>query len=98
MAPDLHSCTVLPCRFYTHEEAVNCTRYVSGTKLDQRIIRTDLDTGFAEGRQYGRSKSGGQVRDDYRMDFDEDRGGLGGGAIRMKRGGGGGTYGGRRQE
>ena len=36
-------------------------RYVSGTKLDERIIRTDWDIGFEEGRQYGRGKSGGQV-------------------------------------
>ena len=36
-------------------------RYVSGTKLDDRIIRTDWDMGFEEGRQFGRGKSGGQV-------------------------------------
>ncbi|EHL01969.1 putative Nuclear cap-binding protein subunit 2 [Glarea lozoyensis 74030] len=47
------------------------------TKLDERIIRTDLDPGFQEGRQYGRGKSGGQVRDEYREEYDEGRGGLG---------------------
>lgn len=26
------------------------------------MIRTDWDTGFKEGRQYGRGKTGGQVR------------------------------------
>ena len=36
-------------------------RYVNGTRLDDRIIRTDWDAGFKEGRQYGRGKSGGQV-------------------------------------
>lgn len=36
-------------------------RYVSGTKLDERIIRCDLDLGYKEGRQFGRGKSGGQV-------------------------------------
>lgn len=36
-------------------------RYVSGTKLDERIIRCDLDLGYSEGRQFGRGKSGGQV-------------------------------------
>ena len=89
-------------------------RYISGTKLDDRIIRTDWDTGFVEDRQYGRGKTGGQVcvkrgtcvinwsclsvcffvmfflllqvRDDYRMDFDETRGGFGGGAMRQKQG------------
>ena len=37
-------------------------RFVNGTRLDDRIIRTDWDAGFKEGRQYGRGKSGGQVR------------------------------------
>jgi nuclear cap-binding protein subunit 2 len=36
-----------------------------------------LDPGFEEGRQFGRGKSGGQVRDEYREDFDEGRGGVG---------------------
>lgn len=36
-------------------------RYVNGTKLDDRIIRTDWDAGFVEGRQYGRGRTGGQV-------------------------------------
>jgi nuclear cap-binding protein subunit 2 len=71
-----------PCGFcfveyYTHEDALDCMKYIGGTKLDERIIRTDLDPGFEEGRQYGRGKSGGQVRDEYREDFDEGRGGLG---------------------
>lgn len=71
-----------PCGFcfveyYTHQDALDCMKYVGGTKLDERIIRTDLDPGFEEGRQYGRGKSGGQVRDEYREDFDEGRGGLG---------------------
>lgn len=52
-------------------------KYIGGTKLDERVIRTDLDPGFTEGRQYGRGKSGGQVRDEYREDYDEGRGGLG---------------------
>ncbi len=38
-------------------------RYVNGTRLDDRIVRVDWDAGFIEGRQYGRGKSGGQVRD-----------------------------------
>ncbi|ETS80492.1 hypothetical protein PFICI_08021 [Pestalotiopsis fici W106-1] len=71
-----------PCGFcfveyYTHQDALDCLKYIGGTKLDERIIRTDLDPGFEEGRQYGRGKSGGQVRDEYRDDFDEGRGGLG---------------------
>lgn len=48
--------------FYTHAEALAALRYVSGTKLDERIIRCDIDLGYSEGRQFGRGKSGGQVR------------------------------------
>ncbi|EFX03004.1 small subunit of nuclear cap-binding protein complex [Grosmannia clavigera kw1407] len=71
-----------PCGFcfveyYTHQDALDCMKYIGGTKLDERIIRTDLDPGFEEGRQYGRGRSGGQVRDEYRDDYDEGRGGLG---------------------
>ncbi|XP_033069071.1 nuclear cap-binding protein subunit 2 isoform X12 [Trachypithecus francoisi] len=52
-------------------------RYINGTRLDDRIIRTDWDAGFKEGRQYGRGRSGGQVRDEYRQDYDAGRGGYG---------------------
>ncbi|XP_032958913.1 nuclear cap-binding protein subunit 2-like [Rhinolophus ferrumequinum] len=51
-------------------------RYINGTRLDDRIIRTDWDAGFKEGRQYCRGRSGGQVRDEYRHDYD-----AGGGAM-----------------
>ena len=71
-----------PCGFcfveyYNHQDALDCLKYIGGTKLDERIIRTDLDEGFTEGRQYGRGKSGGQVRDEYREEFDPGRGGYG---------------------
>ncbi|KAL1977480.1 hypothetical protein VTN31DRAFT_339 [Thermomyces dupontii] len=71
-----------PCGFcfveyYTHQDALDCLKYIGGTKLDERIIRTDLDPGFVEGRQYGRGKSGGQVRDEYRGEYDPGRGGYG---------------------
>lgn len=39
-----------------------CYRYINGTRLDDRIIRCDWDAGFIEGRQYGRGKTGGQVK------------------------------------
>lgn len=47
-----------PCGFcfveyYTHQDALDCLKYIGGTKLDERIIRADLDPGFQEGRQYG---------------------------------------------
>lgn len=68
--------------YYTHAEALACMRFVSGTKLDERIIRCDLDLGYKEGRQFGRGKSGGQVRDEHRQDYDPGRGGWGAQAQR----------------
>jgi nuclear cap-binding protein subunit 2 len=51
-----------PCGFcfveyYTHQDALDCLKYIGGTKLDERIIRTDLDPGFEEGRQYGYARN-----------------------------------------
>ena len=71
-----------PCGFcfveyYARADAEAGIRFINGTRLDDRIIRTDWDAGFIEGRQYGRGKSGGQVRDEYRTDFDSGRGGYG---------------------
>jgi len=85
-----------PCGFcfveyQNHQQAVDCMRFINGTKLDERVVRTDLDPGFKEGRQYGRGRSGGQVspleavkpifilqvRDEYRKDYDPSRGGWG---------------------
>ncbi|XP_028295231.1 nuclear cap-binding protein subunit 2-like isoform X1 [Gouania willdenowi] len=63
--------------YYTRADAENAMRFINGTRLDDRIIRTDWDAGFKEGRQYGRGKSGGQVRDEYRQDYDPARGGYG---------------------
>jgi nuclear cap-binding protein subunit 2 len=48
-------------RYYTHEDAEDAINFISGTRLDDRIIRADWDVGFKDGRQYGRGKSGGQV-------------------------------------
>ena len=82
-------CNRTPCGFcfveyYTHAEALACMRYVSGTKLDERIIRCDLDMGYKEGRQFGRGKSGGQVRDEHRQDYDPGRGGWGAQAQKLE--------------
>uniref|UniRef100_A0A915NNX5 Nuclear cap-binding protein subunit 2 n=1 Tax=Meloidogyne floridensis TaxID=298350 RepID=A0A915NNX5_9BILA len=57
-------------RYYTRADAEDALRYVNGTRLDDRVIRCDWDAGFKEGRQYGRGKHGGQVRDEYRQNFD----------------------------
>uniref|UniRef100_U3J269 Nuclear cap-binding protein subunit 2 n=1 Tax=Anas platyrhynchos platyrhynchos TaxID=8840 RepID=U3J269_ANAPP len=71
-----------PCGFcfveyYTRADAEHAMRFINGTRLDDRIVRTDWDAGFKEGRQYGRGKTGGQVRDEYRTDYDVGRGGFG---------------------
>lgn len=63
--------------FYTREDTEHAVKYLNGTVLDGRIIRVDIDWGFEEGRQYGRGRSGGQVRDELRDDYDADRGGWG---------------------
>ncbi|KAL3513500.1 hypothetical protein ACH5RR_026217 [Cinchona calisaya] len=66
-----------PCGFcfvmyYSREDAEDSVKYISGTILDDRPIRVDFDWGFQEGRQWGRGRSGGQVRDEYRTDYDPD--------------------------
>ena len=48
----------MPCGFcfveyYSHAEALACMPYVSGTKLDENVIRCDLDLGYKDGGQYG---------------------------------------------
>lgn len=74
--------TMTPCGFcfvqyYTREDTEDSVKYISGSILDDRPIRADFDWGFEEGRQWGRGRSGGQVRDEYRTDFDPGRGGYG---------------------
>lgn len=71
-----------PCGFcfveyYTREDALACKKYLDGTILDDRIIRCDIDRKFTESRQFGRGKTGGQVRDEHRSDYDSGRGGWG---------------------
>ena len=63
--------------FATHSEAGIAIDCLSGTKLDDRVIRVDWDAGFKEGRQYGRGKNGAQKRDALRSDYDRERGGYG---------------------
>eukprot|EP00743_Colponemidia_sp_Colp-15_P004094 GILK01004418.1.p1 GENE.GILK01004418.1~~GILK01004418.1.p1 ORF type:complete len:213 (+),score=10.51 GILK01004418.1:50-688(+) len=69
-----------PCGFcfveyYTHEDAADAVHLISGLRLDDRPIRADWDIGFIEGRQFGRGLSGGQVRDEFRTEYDPGRGG-----------------------
>ncbi|KAH9743837.1 nuclear cap-binding protein subunit 2 [Citrus sinensis] len=58
--------------FYSREDTEDAVKYISGTILDDRPIRVDFDWGFQDGRQWGRGRSGGQVRDEYRTDYDPD--------------------------
>ncbi|CAJ2660537.1 nuclear cap-binding protein subunit 2-like isoform X1 [Trifolium pratense] len=74
--------TKTPCGFsfvsyYSREDTEDACKYISGTILDDRPIRVDFDWGFQDGRQWGRGRSGGQVRDEYRTDYDPGRGGYG---------------------
>ena len=48
-------------RYFKRSDAEDCMRYINGTRLDDRVLRTDWDAGFTDGRQYGRGQSGGQV-------------------------------------
>lgn len=66
-------------RFSSHDEAIACSNFISETKLDNRVVRCEMDGGFKEGRQFGRGLSGGQVRDDRRSkdEYDPGRGGYG---------------------
>ena len=57
----IHKEQQVPCGFcfveyFIHQDALNAKRYISGTRLDDRVIRADLDPGFTENRKYGRSK------------------------------------------
>ena len=52
-------------------------KYINGARLDDRALRVDWDEGFRDGRQWGRGHSGGQVRDEFRTDYDPGRGGYG---------------------
>eukprot|EP00897_Mesotaenium_endlicherianum_P005668 jgi/Mesen1/5129/ME000255S04103 len=67
MGLDKNSMT--PCGFcfvmyYTREDAEDAVKFISGTILDERPVRVDFDWGFQDGRQWGRGRSGGQVRDE----------------------------------
>lgn len=67
-----------PCGFafveyLRRDHALSAIAYLSGTKLDEKVIRVELDAGFKPGREYGRGRKGGQVRDDRRAGFDPKR-------------------------
>ena len=85
----LNQHTNTPCGFcfveyYSREQAAAALKNVSGTVCDDRIIRCDMDGGFRPGRQFGRGRSGGQMRDDRNATLDPARGG-GTTALRAER-------------
>ena len=78
----LDSARRTPCGFcfveyVTRGGAEQAVHHLNGTLLDGRALRVDYDYGFEEGRQFGRGRSGGQVRDEFRDDYDPGRGGYG---------------------
>jgi RNA recognition motif-containing protein len=78
----LNAQTRTPCgfafvEFDNHDSADLAQRCLAGMQLEGRVLRADLDQEFESGREFGRSKSGGQLQDDARRDFDLGRGGWG---------------------
>lgn len=74
----LNMITKEPCGFcfveyFTREAAATALNYVNNTICDDRVLRCDLDGGFLPGRQFGRGKSGGQRRDDFRTEYGKDQ-------------------------
>lgn len=71
--------TKSPCGFCfveyaTREEAALAIECLNLKVFDGRQVRIDWDPGFEQGRQFGRGKTGGQVRDEVKPDFqDRDR-------------------------
>ena len=83
-----------PCGFCFVEydqrsHALAAVAHLSGTKLDGNLIRVELDAGFADGRQYGRGASGGQVRHDRKEQRKRSRYESEDGTMDGGRGGGG---------
>ena len=74
----LNKKTKTPCGFCFVEYLDKESAYIAvvsldHTILDGRTIRVDWDTGFEEGRQYGRGHFGGQKRDELNKRHDPER-------------------------
>jgi nuclear cap-binding protein subunit 2 len=68
----LHRIERTPCgfcfvEFKSHASAVEAERLLDGVWLDRSAIKVEVDPGFKEGRQFGRARSGGQVRNEPRQ-------------------------------
>ena len=64
---------ILLIRYFLREHAAKAVNLLNNSMLDMRVIRVDWDTGFEEGRQYGRGWSGAQKRDDISNRYDPER-------------------------
>ena len=75
----LNKVSKTPCgfcfvEFATREEAHQALDCFNLQVFDGRQVRIDWDPGFKFGRQFGRGKTGGQVRDELNPDqADKDR-------------------------
>lgn len=78
----LNSLTKQPCgfaflAFSTSQQAHTTRAVMHGLQVDERTVGVDLDQRFKAGREWGRGKSGGQIRDEVRQGWDKGRGGWG---------------------
>jgi nuclear cap-binding protein subunit 2 len=78
----LHREKKTPCGFafveyFDRSSCLDAEALLNGKTLDGRVLKIELDPGFKEGRQFGRGRGGGQVRDDFRETDDPERGGVG---------------------
>ncbi|GAB5367737.1 hypothetical protein AAMO2058_001256700 [Amorphochlora amoebiformis] len=48
--------------FFERKDCLRAIECLSSTKLDDQVIRCEIDHGFENGRQYGRGNVGGQRR------------------------------------
>ena len=67
-----------PCGFafieyLERESAMISKNTLTGSVINGKVIRVDIDLGFEEGRQYGRGKYGYQKRDELMKNVDPER-------------------------
>ena len=78
----LNSLTKQPCgfaflAFATPQQAHTTRAVLHALAVDERTVGIDMDQRFKPGREWGRGKSGGQIRDEVRQGWDAGRGGWG---------------------
>ncbi len=74
----LNRITKQPCGFafieYLNKESAKIAKNtLSGSILDERVIKVDIDLGFEDGRQFGKGKYGYQIRDELMKNYDPGR-------------------------